>query len=77
MGENQSKKSAASGKRSQVGHKVALSCLEERIFNLLVDSAIRKEGFHSHYLIKSNQMSLEELYNVRELPKSSSGISIS
>lgn len=50
-----------------------MSSVEDCILNLLVDSIVRKECFDVHFLLKSNQMTLEEVYNVRELPKSSSG----
>ena len=50
-----------------------MSSVEDSILNLLVDSIVRKECFDVHFLLKSNQMTLEEVYNVKELPKSSSG----
>jgi hypothetical protein len=47
--------------------------VEDSILNLLVDSIVRKECFDIHFLLKSNQITLEEVFNVRELPKSGSG----
>ena len=51
------------------------SSIEEFIFYKLLDSLILNGCFESHYRVKMNKMTLEELNNVGEIGKNGLGLS--